>query len=56
MVTRKGYTTITISKPLKERLDALKAHPRQTYEELITKILDERAPPLSPEEAGSVGM
>lgn len=41
MVTRPGYTTITISIGLKERLKSLKAHPRQSYEEVILKMLDE---------------
>ena len=44
MTTRDGYTTITISKALKEQLKARKAHPRQSYEEVITDLLG-----LSPE-------
>ena len=34
-------TTITISKGTKAQLDALKAHPRQSYEEVIVRVLDE---------------
>jgi predicted CopG family antitoxin len=34
-------TTITISKPTKSRLDALKKHPRQSYEEVIVQLLEE---------------
>jgi predicted CopG family antitoxin len=41
MVTREGYTTITVSEELKERLKARKAHPRQSYEEVIVRLLDE---------------
>ena len=44
MTTRDGYTTITISEELKEQLKARKAHPRQSYEEVITDLLG-----LSPE-------
>jgi predicted CopG family antitoxin len=33
-------TTITISKPTKNRLDTLKKHPRQSYEEVIVQLLD----------------
>ena len=33
-------TTITISKGTKAQLDALKAHPRQSYEEIIVKLLE----------------
>lgn len=33
-------TTITISKDTKARLDALKAHPRQSYEEIVVKLLE----------------
>lgn len=44
MTTRDGYTTITISKDLKEQLKARKAHPRQSYEETIMDLLG-----LSPE-------
>ena len=32
-------TTITLSKETKARLDALKAHPRQSYEEVINNLL-----------------
>ena len=42
MTTKEGYTTITISKDLKERLQSLKSHPRQSYEEVIKKVLEER--------------
>lgn len=42
MATRDGYTTITISKDLKERLQALKSHPRQSYEEVIVRLLEEK--------------
>jgi predicted CopG family antitoxin len=42
MVTRAGYSTITISEELKGRLKSMKAHPRQSYEEVITRVLDER--------------
>jgi hypothetical protein len=38
----KDHTTITVSKRSKARLDALKAHPRQSYEEVIAKLLDEK--------------
>jgi hypothetical protein len=40
MTTRDGYTTITISKALKEQLKARKAHPRQSYEEIVVKLLE----------------
>lgn len=36
-----GNTTITISCVLKERLKALKLHPRQSYEEVINKLLND---------------
>jgi len=41
LATREGYTSITISEHLKERLKSLKTHPRQSYEEVIVKLLDE---------------
>jgi predicted CopG family antitoxin len=41
MATREGYSTITISEELKGRLKAMKAHPRQSYEEVIVRVLDE---------------
>lgn len=43
MTTKEGYTTITISKDLKERLQSLKSHPRQSYEEVIEKMLEKGA-------------
>jgi predicted CopG family antitoxin len=43
MTTKEGYTTITISKDLKTRLQALKSHPRQSYEEVIEKMLKKGA-------------
>jgi len=42
MPTRKGYTTITISTLLQERLKGMKDHPRQSYEEVIMKIIDSK--------------
>lgn len=33
-------TTITLSKETKARLDALKKHPRQSYEEVIVNLLE----------------
>ena len=33
-------TTIAISKETKEKLDRLKIHPRQSYEEVILKLLE----------------
>ena len=42
MTTQKGYTTITISEELKGRLKSMKTHPRQSYEEVIKKVLEER--------------
>lgn len=42
MATREGYSTITISEELKGRLKSMKTHPRQSYEEVITRVLDER--------------
>ena len=33
-------TTIGISKELRARLDLKKVHPRQSYEEVIKKLLD----------------
>jgi len=41
MATREGYSTITISEDLKGRLKSMKAHPRQSYEEVIVRVLDE---------------
>jgi hypothetical protein len=35
----KGITTIKIHKGTKERLDRLKEHPRESYEEVLRKIL-----------------
>ncbi|MDD3934198.1 MAG: hypothetical protein PHP55_10075 [Methanoculleus sp.] len=34
-------TTITLSKDTKARLATLKTHPRQGYEEVVVKLLDE---------------
>ena len=42
MATREGYSTITISVDLKGRLKSMKTHPRQSYEEVIVRVLDER--------------
>ena len=39
MATKEGYTTIVLSKELKERLGSLKKHPRQSYEEVIKQLL-----------------
>ena len=33
-------TTIAINKELKSRLDKLKVHPREPYQEVIKRILD----------------
>ena len=33
-------STVTMSKKIKKRLDALKIHPRQSYEEVIEGLLD----------------
>ncbi len=33
-------TTIKISKPIVEKLSKLKIHPRQSYEEVIVKLLE----------------
>ena len=33
-------TTIKISKPVVEELSTLKVHPRQSYEEVIVKLLE----------------
>jgi hypothetical protein len=41
MATREGFTSITVSKGLKERLIALKTHPRQSHEEVISQLIDE---------------
>jgi predicted CopG family antitoxin len=41
MATREGYSTITISEDLKGRLKSMKAHPRQSYEEVLVRVLDE---------------
>ena len=35
-------TTITLSQETKARLEALKAHPRQSYEEVIARMLNEQ--------------
>lgn len=35
-------TSIIISKELKQELHALKIHPRQTFEEVIRKLYEER--------------
>ena len=37
--SRKNTTTIKIDKQTKQRLDRLKEHPRETYEETLRKIL-----------------
>ena len=42
MTTKEGSTTITISEELKGRLKSMKTHPRQSYEEVIKKVLEER--------------
>ncbi len=36
---RNNITTIKINKQTKQRLDRLKEHPRETYEETLRKIL-----------------
>lgn len=41
MPTREGYTSITLSEDLKGRLKSMKTHPRQSYEEVIVRVLDE---------------
>lgn len=35
-------TTVQISKEIKERLEAEKDHPRETYDEVISELLAER--------------
>jgi len=38
-MTENPKTTITISKVLKTKLDLLKFHPRETYEEVIHTLI-----------------
>ncbi len=35
------YTTILVDKDLKAKLDTLKVHPRESYRELILRLVDE---------------
>ncbi len=35
-------TTIKVTRELKDRLDRCKVHPRETYNEVIGRLLDER--------------
>jgi len=35
-------TTIKVTRELKERLDRLKVHPREPYNEVIGRLIDER--------------
>jgi hypothetical protein len=35
-----GYTTIQISDSTRRKLAELKTHPRETYDELLTKLID----------------
>lgn len=39
-MVRKEYTTISISLDVKHKLDSLKVHPRQSYDEVLGMILD----------------
>lgn len=34
-------TTVSISEKTKEKLDSLKVHPRETYDEVISRIITE---------------
>lgn len=40
MPSAKIITTIKLSKPIVARLNKLKIHPRQSYEEVIEKLLE----------------
>jgi len=40
MAATAGTTTIEVALPLRERLARLKAHPRQSYQEVIARALD----------------
>ncbi|HDQ07419.1 MAG TPA: hypothetical protein ENN44_01335 [Methanoculleus sp.] len=37
-----AVTTIKVTRELKERLDRLKVHPREPYNEVIGRLIDER--------------
>ena len=37
-----GATTIKVTRELKERLDRLKVHPREPYNDVIGRLIDER--------------
>ncbi|MGB9741476.1 MAG: DUF7557 family protein [Candidatus Bathyarchaeia archaeon] len=36
----KEYTTIRVSRELKKRLDSLKVHPREPYQDVIKRLLE----------------
>ena len=44
-------TTIQIDKELKERLNRLKIHPRESYNDLISRLIDSYSPEVASRES-----
>ena len=36
------YSTVNVSRKVKEKLDALKPHPRATYQEVLEQLIDQK--------------
>lgn len=49
MPSPSGASSILVQRSVKERLDSLKLHPRETYNEIIARLIDcaEESEPLS---------